>query len=342
VSRSFIRNILRLTISTADDVLSKFYLNHFKEKNALIIFYFHGILDGKVSSDLESMHPQSHGGLSVEYFLGSDYVYVSPDQIPDDLSEDKNYIMLTFDDGYYNNHHVLPVLNEYNIPAVFFISANHVRCNKSFWWDALYRGRIREGASIKKITEEINKLKNMKNDKIESYLSREFGKKWSEPMSDIDRPFTLSELKDFSQERHVFLGNHTNDHALLTNYTSDEVMSQIINAQDTIFKATGIMPSIISYPSGMYSEKVIRAAKNAGLRLGLTIDAKKNYLPINNESSCLMMLGRFSTMGKIGELERQCRVVRSDVSFHNIADGILKPNFGNRRFKPADRNVQQF
>jgi peptidoglycan/xylan/chitin deacetylase (PgdA/CDA1 family) len=333
-------------IGVADDVLSKLYLRLFRERSALIIFYFHGILKKKASSNLDVIHPESHGGLTVEYFrqfveyfLGCDYIFVSPDQIPGGLCDDKNYIMLTFDDGYYNNRFVLPVLNEYNIPAVFFISANHVKYNKSFWWDALYRGRIKEGAAIKKITEEIEQLKIKKNGEIETYLTREFGEKWSEPKSDIDRPFNLSELKDFSQERHVFLGNHTNDHALLTNYTSDEIMSQIIGAQDTIFKATGIMPSIISYPSGKYSEKIIRESKNAGLRIGLTIDAKKNYLPIEDNGTSLMMLGRFSMLGKIDVLKRQCRVARSDISFHNITNEILRSNSSHMWVKPVDRDV---
>ena len=41
--------------------------------------------------------------------------------------------MLTFDDGYYNNHLALPVLEEFDVPALFFISTNHVKQQKCFW-----------------------------------------------------------------------------------------------------------------------------------------------------------------------------------------------------------------
>jgi len=43
---------------------------------------------------------------------------------------------ITFDDGYADNlHNAMPVLEEYNIPATVFITADYVGKDKPFYWD---------------------------------------------------------------------------------------------------------------------------------------------------------------------------------------------------------------
>src|SRR4051794_28319151 len=49
-------------------------------------------------------------------------------------------IVITFDDGYADNHReALPILTEYGLPATFFVTAGAVGSNSEFWWDELER-----------------------------------------------------------------------------------------------------------------------------------------------------------------------------------------------------------
>lgn len=47
-----------------------------------------------------------------------------------------NPVLLTFDDGYLDNHDVvLPLLRRYGMSAVFFIATSYVEQRRLFWWD---------------------------------------------------------------------------------------------------------------------------------------------------------------------------------------------------------------
>lgn len=322
-------NIIPL-IRLFDQILSQAYLRFFQEKNSLITFLFHALFRDEKEIHLGIVDSQQgitiqHFCQFVEYYLEHDYIFISPDDILNGLSNNKKYILITFDDGYFNNQYVLPVLKEYGIPAVFFVTANHVKHSKCFWWDVLYRERMKQGKPAKGITQEGLQLKSKTNDEIERYIIDRFGATAFRPIGDIDRPFTPSELKDFSKEKHVFLGNHTSDHAILTNYSKSEIKSQILGAQNGIYDITGITPVIISYPNGNYSNEIIEISKEISLKLGITIDFKKNYLPIDFQGNDAFRLGRFILDGN-NQLIKQCAMFRTDIAAMKTAKGLLKKN----------------
>jgi len=319
-------------IKLPDLLLSHVYLRFFHEKNALIIFTFHIIFRNNEEPTLNHVKPQlgitvDQFSQFVQYFLNHDYSFITPNDIINGLDPKKKYIMVTFDDGYFNNIHILPVLKEYKIPAVFFISTNNVIKNKCFWWDVLYRQRIKTGLSIGEIRHEGSQLKAKKNQEIEQYLMTRFGEKAFHPISDIDRPFTPMELKTFSREKYVCIGNHTSDHTILTNYNTDEIKSQMRDAQDYIHDITGISPIIISFPDGKYSDEVMNASKEIGFQLGVTGDFKKNYLPINGDKNNYMRLGRFD-MGRSNEIFQLYALFRSDSTliYRQIQNFLNKKN----------------
>jgi peptidoglycan/xylan/chitin deacetylase (PgdA/CDA1 family) len=241
---------------------------------------------------------------------------VSPeDVLAAGLEPGRRYAMITFDDGYYSNRLAVPVLAEFAAPAVFFISANHVRDGKGFWWDILYRHRIRQGISPAALAAEVGGLKRKRNDEIEAYLLSQFGPDALRPAGDTDRPFTPSELRAFSQEPHVFIGNHTADHAILTNYSEQGVRDQIVGAQSTIAEMTGITPVSIAYPNGNYGGPVLKVTREAGIRLGITVDVGKNDLPLAPSGDDALTLRRFVVDGH-GDLDGQCEACRSDFSLY--------------------------
>ena len=69
-------------------------------------------------------------------------------------------------------------------------------------------------------------MKTKTTEQIESELTRRFGADAFQPRGEIDRPFTPPELRDFACEPYVHLGNHTANHAILTNYAPDQARAQ--------------------------------------------------------------------------------------------------------------------
>jgi peptidoglycan/xylan/chitin deacetylase (PgdA/CDA1 family) len=309
----YLKSLLYLT----DITFARVHLSLYEEKKSLLAFIFHSIFKNRDEIKKNSLDPQQ--GITaeilrnfIEYFLVHNYTFISPKNILNGLENGKNYILMTFDDGYYNNYHALEILREYNVPAIFFISVNHIIENKCFWWDVLYRERVRRNNASQKIQKEIRMLKKNRNDMIESYLIKEFGKNALCPIGDLDRPFTPSELKSISKDPLVSLGNHTSNHAILPNYTSLEIRAEILNCQKMIFDITGILPDFISYPDGGYTAEIINISAELGFKLGITGNQKKNYLPLDLKDNNSLILNRFTFWGN-KNLNKQCGFFRSDI-----------------------------
>ena len=90
----------------------------------------------------------------------------------------------------------------------------------------------------------------------------------------------MEELKDFSKDEYVIIGNHTADHAILTNCSTEEIQNQIQKAQNDLANITGKIPKYFSYPNGNYSNKIIEVVRGLNFNLAFTMTRRKNYLPL--------------------------------------------------------------
>ena len=308
---------LSAMVKAVDDAVSRLSLRLFRERSALMVFMYHGLFADKQEIEQKLADPQqaitvAHFRQFIDYYRQHGYQFVSPDDVIRGLQADGHYAMITFDDGYFNNRRAVTVLDEFDVPAVFFISANHVRDGKAYWWDVLYRERSRRQASLDAIRTEVATVMAKTPVEINDYLTAEFGAESLKPVSDIDRPFSVSELKDFSSNRHVILGNHATNHALLSRCSAAIITAEVEGGQHFLREVTGKVPNAIAYPNGDYSEEAIKICRSLGLQLGITCDHRKNYLPIGNP----MTLGRFCLYGR-DDFLRQCELCRSDLMLHH-------------------------
>src|SRR5688500_11943874 len=146
--------------------------------------------------------------------------------------------------------------------ALPIFSTDHVRQNKCFWWDVLYRERIAKGARPRQIYREGLALKSRRTADIETQLVERFGPRALAPRGDIDRPFSPAELREFAASPYVHLGNHTAHHAILTNYSTDEVRAQITSAQQALRDMAGVEPISIAYPNGAHNDQIIQTCRD--------------------------------------------------------------------------------
>lgn len=316
-------------VRAADAAIASAYLKLFRERNALIAFLFHSLFRNEAEIAQNLVDPLQRTTVAqfrqfIEYYLRNGYRFVSPADVLNGLAPDGRYAMITFDDGYFNNVLARLLLEEFAVPATFFISTGHVVQNKCFWWDALYRERTAQGASHARIKAEALEMKALTTEQIEQALIDRFGPDVLRPRGDIDRPFTPDELRDFAQCPFVSLGNHTANHAILTNYLADAMREQLQGCQAALREMTGTTPVAIAYPNGANDAGVVQASRDAGLRLGFTIRPQKTALPLDADGDGPLRIGRFCPHGE-GPMLTQCRTYRSDVLLYGLfRDGYLR------------------
>src|SRR5205823_4955205 len=129
----------------------------------------------------------------------------------------------------------------------------------------LYRERHAQGATRRQIDREGLGMKTRTTEQIEAELTHRFGADAFRPRGAIDRPFTPAELRDFAREPLVHLGNHTANHAILTNYPLEQARAQVLAAQESLAEMTGERPSAIAYPNGAFNTAIVQACDDLGL-----------------------------------------------------------------------------
>ncbi len=204
-----------------------------KNRTRLVAIMSHAVFESQAEvmnaagSTFEGLSIEDYRQL-VESLLRQGFRFVTPVELTQESTLQDKCALLTFDDGYYNNLRILPVLHEFSVPAVFFISTNHVLQNRAFWWDVVIRCRAQQGVSRTRTLRERNYLKTLRHEQIEAYLLREFGASALIPTGDLDRALTPRELRSFATDPYVVIGNHTADHAILTCYPQDQMLAQIV------------------------------------------------------------------------------------------------------------------
>ncbi|MGB7161544.1 MAG: polysaccharide deacetylase family protein [Tepidisphaeraceae bacterium] len=306
-------------VRRADATVARAYLAMFRERGAVMSFLFHSLFRDEREIARNLLDPLQRTTIAqfrqfVEYYVGHGYSFITPADLLAGLPRDGRYAMITFDDGYFNNTLALPILEQYGVPATFFISTNHVRQNKSYWWDVLYRERIAQGATPDDVYHEALAHKGMRTEDIEATLLERFGADALTPRTDIDRPFTPAELRDFAHHPRVHIGNHTANHAILTNYSAAEARAQLEEAQRALRDMTGTTPIAVAYPNGGHDDAVVAIARDVGLKVGVTVRPAKNVL---RPDSDLLRLGRFCPDGDV-PMRTQCQTFRSDVLVYGL------------------------
>lgn len=320
---------LQTIIRTTDAAVAGAYLSVFRERDALLPFLFHSLFADEEQMRLDLIDPLDRTTVArfrefVAYYARNGYRFVGPEDVLKGLPHRGKFALITFDDGYFNNTLALPVLEEFNAPALFFISTEHVRLGKCFWWDVLHRERIARGATPAALEAERRILKRLTTEEIEAKLVAEFGADALKPRGDIDRPFTAGELREFARHPCVRLGNHTANHAILTNYPDEQVRDQVRGAQEWLGDEVGVTPTAIAYPNGGSNDAVVRACREVGLKLGFTVRPRKSPLPLDGRADGLLRLGRFTPHAESG-MDAQCRTYRSDLQLYGtFRSGYLK------------------
>ena len=315
-------HIIQEMVRVTDEIVAKAYLSMFQERNALIGFLFHSLFRDESEIARKWVDPLQETTVDqfrslIAYYLDRGYTFVSPDDILKGLDPHRKYGILTFDDGYSSNALALSVLEEFDVPALFFITPRNVIEQKCYWWDVLYRELSAQGESAGRIRGQALGMKSLRTEEMEARLKARFGADAFRPRGDIDRPFNVDELRELASHRLVHIGNHTANHAILTNYSPEEARAQIAEAQETLREITGTSPIAIAYPNGACDDEIVKICNEIGLRLGFTTQPQKSRFPLALGPNGAMRLGRFMPMGDRPQ-EGQYQRIRSDLVVYSL------------------------
>ncbi|MBK7377399.1 MAG: polysaccharide deacetylase family protein [Ignavibacteriales bacterium] len=251
--RNIFRNIIAIVLSYSI-ILSgqlKSRISYISKNNIPLSIYFHNP-DKKVFERV------------VKWFIKNGFQFISYDQFISVISNKQvmnKAVFISFDDGYEDNvFNVLPVLEKYKIPAIFFISTKPVE--DGFFWFHLAKNELKNSST---------KLTNLWF--IPNQARVEKVKALENSCKNIDKPkaITITGLKKMAASAYIAFGNHTNDHVICTNCTDNELQEELKGcANKLIFWVGEKYINSLAYPNGNYSEKTISLCKTLNISTAFT------------------------------------------------------------------------
>ena len=286
-----------------------------QDEGEVIAFLFHRLFtEGELGA---AIYP--HERVTVGYFdrflarcrsLG--YEFITPSEVLRGRHAGKRSVMVTFDDGYSDNLRALPVLEKYDAKATFFVSPGHIVENRRFWWDALYVNGERSFARYQELPFGEARL--------------EIERKWPGaflPSGDLDRPLSIDELLTLVNSGRAEVGHHSYNHTTLEGRDEQYIDYEIEASQDFFQRYLGLRPDVISYPNGVYSDVLVRACAQRGMKMGLTCDFRSEVMPAAARSDQLMRMGRVMISGT--------RALGPQVSSATLGHSLKKSVYGLKR-----------
>ncbi len=177
-------------------------------------------------------------------WLGERFRFLTPKELLAPGGPPEAGVLLTFDDGLANNPaNALPVLEEFNAPAIFFVATRHVR-NPSSW---LPSARLQ---------------------------AQECGDFTSEAAADLFDGMSREELLRCGQHALVTIGGHTEDHPRLTTCDDETLKRELGTSKDFLEQTVGSAVEFFAYPYGDYDLRVARAVEEAGYRAAFVEDPR--------------------------------------------------------------------
>lgn len=207
-----------------------------------------------------------------------------------------NPVLITFDDGYLDNHDVvLPILVKHGLTAVFFIATSYIEKRRMFWWDRLaltfkrsqkdaveleYPDRItlslRDGATALRTA--LATVKNRHDLDLDRFLEHVSTAAGVEISSDEERRRADGLLMTWDHVSALHragmdVQSHTVTHRVLQTLSPQMLDEELAGSRRVLEAVIGAPVRSISYPVGRPikgAPHIATAVRAAGYELGFT------------------------------------------------------------------------
>ena len=165
------------------------------------------------------------------------------------LETDRPGLLLTYDDGFVNNAEVLlPILEEFNAPAVFFVTLQHV-LNPQDWLPATRRL--------------VNQFWQSPEEVPESTAHAFFD------------GMTVTQLRTCAAHPLITIGSHTISHPFLSRCSPSELEEEIYGSKKQLEEICEKPIDLFAYPTGDYDQRSLQIVKQAGYTAAFAVDPLK-------------------------------------------------------------------
>ncbi len=220
--------------------------------NGRFVLLFHGIAKARRQDLPLQVQPYiTQDGLRLILgWLKSHFHLMTPEEF---LGSSGSGVLLTFDDGLANNCTVvLPLLNEFEAPAIFFISTQHVTSPRN--WLPATRALVR---------------KHWKSDEdVPDNVAAEFYDGMSH-----------SQLLVCASNPLITIGSHTVSHPFLTQCNRSQLESELSLSRHLLADMTGQRVALFAYPAGDYNREVAETVRSCGYDAAFAEDVRSVGLP---------------------------------------------------------------
>ncbi|MBP9070258.1 MAG: polysaccharide deacetylase family protein [Bacteroidia bacterium] len=264
--------------------------DRFKYGNCTVLLY-HRIVETDFDPQQLCVSPKNFKAQLT--YLKKNYKFLTIEQFNDHLLNKKpfpkNSLVISFDDGYADNlKNAIPILEELNLQALFYIATKNLNTSLLFWWDELDLLFRWEEKMDKTILSELLKASDTKNTKelYEHYLNM---LKRSHDMRQRDAHLnsirelrsineaekeqyvclTFNELKQLAASSSAVIGAHTVEHLSLWCLNEDEQRKEINDSVSKLKELLNMPVDYFAYPYGEkrdYNEKTMKICEELNLK----------------------------------------------------------------------------
>ncbi len=210
-----------------------------------------------------------------------------------DNSLPPNASIITFDDGYRDNlTHALPILQEYNLPAIIYLSTGHMGSQTPLYWNLANYGF--RHASLGNYTLPITGEADLNSGTI-----KQIARRWTaaakhlppdqrnKATNDLIKALNVTVDPDAfknlylswdevrsMQSAGIEFGAHTVSHPILSTVPDNLAQDEIINSKHKIEHELGKTVTSFAYPNGLpgdYTDQHIDILRNAGFDMSFTL-----------------------------------------------------------------------
>jgi peptidoglycan/xylan/chitin deacetylase (PgdA/CDA1 family) len=193
-------------------------------------------------------------------------------------SSRKLKVAFTFDDGWGDNYRVaFPIIREYGVPLLIFITSGLVGKNAPFWPEqviALMRAMqpSRHDAEVTAFIEDLKKCVPEERERRLTKLREQANEQGiSFTPTEVDGTLSWPEIAEMDRAG-IRFGSHTQSHLILTTAQPDTVRQEVLESKAAIESALGERCDTFSFPNGNWSPETRRILAEAGYKLAVTSD----------------------------------------------------------------------
>ena len=159
--------------------------------------------------------------------------------------------VITLDDGYKNNHKLLPIIKEFKLKPVVYLNSALIGTNDNFWFEKIPY-KLRE--TLKELPDELR-------------LQAVNGGKEAGPSGSC---LTVGQVKEMAAAG-VEFGSHSRTHPVLLRCSREKIRDEISSSKTELEQKLGLPIKHFSYPNGDYDQEITGTVRESGYASARTI-----------------------------------------------------------------------